>query len=161
MDFYAFLPSNASPDVYPDNTTSHFTIELSKRTELHGQWQAALIELHYPNTIQHVIQGENEITIESDRTVDTFFIEPGCYPNTTRFIGALSDVVASLEGYTKPRQQETFIEETEDHHILIHPFDSSSKTTYTFSPRLALQLGLHGPGPFPADKQLMGVKPID
>ena len=28
--------------------------------ELHGQWQAALIELHYPNTIQHVIQGEND-----------------------------------------------------------------------------------------------------
>ncbi|KAK3929540.1 Putative uncharacterized transposon-derived protein, partial [Frankliniella fusca] len=63
IDFYMFLPSNASPKVYPDNTTCHFKTELAQRMELHGHWQAALIELHYPNTIAHIVQGDNDITL--------------------------------------------------------------------------------------------------
>ena len=161
MDFYALLPSNAIPDVYPENKTSHFTIELSKRMELHGQWQAALIEFHYPNTIEQVIQGENEITIQSDRMLDIFFIKPGCYPSTTGFVSALSEAVTPFEEFTNQAPQKKIIEETADHRILIQPFDHSPNTKYTFSPRLALQLGLEGPGPFPANQQLMGVKPID
>lgn len=157
MDFYTFPPSNASPDVHPGNKTSHFKIELSKRMELHGHLQAALIEVRYPNMIQHVIEGENKITIESDRMIDIFVIRPGCYPNSTAFVAALSEAVTLFEEFTNTAPRKKIIEETEDQRILIQPFDRNPNTKYSFSPRLPLQLGLKGPGPFPANQQLMRV----
>ncbi|KAK3929353.1 Putative uncharacterized transposon-derived protein [Frankliniella fusca] len=63
-------------DVTPDRVLE---TELAQRMELHGHWQAALIELHYPNTIAQVLEGENEITIMSDTFVDTVSAGGGQY----------------------------------------------------------------------------------
>ena len=155
MDFYAFLPSNASPQVYPDNKTSDFKIELSKRMELHGQWQAALIELHYPNTIAQVIQGENEITIESDKIIDTVFVQGGCYPNQKAFLSAVREALSALDNKVQTQPFEV----TSENRIIFHPLTTEGKLH--FSPRLALQLGLDNPGPYPANEKIYGVKPIE
>ncbi|KAK3929579.1 Putative uncharacterized transposon-derived protein [Frankliniella fusca] len=63
-------------DVTPDRVLE---TELAQRMELHGHWQAALIELHYPNTTAQVLEGENEITIMSDTFVDTVSAGGGQY----------------------------------------------------------------------------------
>ncbi|KAK3907144.1 Putative uncharacterized transposon-derived protein [Frankliniella fusca] len=63
-------------DVTPDRVLQ---TELAQRMELNGHWQAALIELHYPNTIAQVLEGENEITIMSDTFVDTVSAGGGQY----------------------------------------------------------------------------------
>lgn len=156
MDFYAFLPSNASPDVYPDNKTSSFKIELSKRMELHGHWQAALIEFHYPNTIGHILAGENEITIKTKYMVDIVFVPPGCYRSAGDFIKAVNDAMKTFEGTDR-----NYIEETEDHRLVFQPYKTGEESLLSFSPRLALQLGLPGPGPYPFDEPLHALKPVE
>jgi len=159
MDFYAFLPSNASPEVYPDNKTSHFKIELSKRMELHGQWQAALIELHYPNTIAQVLEGENEITLLSEGMVDSVSIKPGCYPTKADFLAAVRVALIVINNNVNADAPLT---ETSDHRVVLHPFPGTHEATKVqFSPRLALQLGLDHPGPYPANEIIYGVKPVE
>ena len=156
MDFYAFLPSNASPTVYPDNKTSHFKIELSKRMDLHGQWQAGLIELHYPNSIAQVLEGENEIILQTDQVTDIVQVKPGHYRTKIDFLTAVRDAALSLGNLFN--QHDPLIE-TDDQRLVFQPI--SDKGKIFFSPRLALQLGLDNHGPFPSHKKIYGVKPVD
>ena len=159
MDFYAFLPSNASPEVYRDNKTSHFKIELSKRMELHGQWQAALIELHYPNTKAQVLEGENMITLLSEGSVDSVYIKAGCYPSKKDFLAAVSTAVTVLNNDI---QNDTPLRERDDLRVEFTPFlPDREDVKVHFAPRLALQLGLDHPGPYPANESITGVKPVD
>lgn len=62
-ELYLVLPSNSSPDVYADNRTSSFKVQLAKRIDLQGSWKIALMELQYPNNIYNVVPGENEIRL--------------------------------------------------------------------------------------------------
>ena len=56
-DFYLFLPSNASTDIYPNNNGSSFKIALPNNYELHGdEWQVALASIIYPNTWINISQ---------------------------------------------------------------------------------------------------------
>ena len=42
--FYVTLPSNASKDLFKDNTSSCFTVDLAKPIELNGEWVVGLCE---------------------------------------------------------------------------------------------------------------------
>lgn len=159
MDFYAFLPSNASPELYPDNTTSHFITQLSQHMDLHGQWQAALIELHYPNTVAQVIQGENDITVVSDTMVDLVSVRPGSYSSVEDFLSSVNDALKSFDNDIT--QSNTKYYEVTNQRITFNPFDNDEQYKVHFSPRLALQLGLEHPGPYPANQEICGTKPLD
>ncbi|KAK3920565.1 DNA-directed RNA polymerase subunit beta' [Frankliniella fusca] len=160
MDFYMFLPSNASPKVYPDNTTCHFKTELAQRMELHGHWQAALIELHYPNTIAHIVQGDNDITLVSDSYIDTVSARPGSFSSTKDFLIGIGDALKSFGNNNNVVDTQPFTL-LPDQRIKFMPFDVDEKTKVHFSPRLALQLGLAHTGPYPANEEILGVKPVD
>lgn len=158
MDFYAFLPSNASPDVYPENKTSHFKTQLANRIELHGHWQAALVELHYPNTIAQVTEGENEIIIQTDRITDILSVKTGCYPNKKEFLNAVSQSLVAINNEIRPGK---CYDEDSEGRLIFQPFLPNEEGKVFFSPRLALQLGLDGHGPYTANQKIFGVKPVD
>ena len=44
MSLYAILPSNACPTTQPNNTASHFIIDLDSPLLLEGQWEVGLTE---------------------------------------------------------------------------------------------------------------------
>lgn len=196
MDFYACLPSNASPKIYPENKTSNFRTQLSQRLELHGHWQVALMELHYPNTIAQVVQGENHIKVyrplDSVTTVkradtgpgyhimtqypivpedleppsiftseETYAIHPGFYNSMEDFMVALREALVPLSLLPDHQGRYSMVEMTEDGRIDFQPFKSCLDASYSFSPRLALQLGLEHPGPYRAHTELLGSKPVD
>lgn len=51
--FYITLPSNASMDLYPDNTLAKYITKLHHRINLEGDnWEVALAEIQYPNNFQ-------------------------------------------------------------------------------------------------------------
>lgn len=60
-DFYLVLPSNSSMKYFPDNTTTHFTTQLSREIALSGQWAVGLSEIHIPCTMIHLQPDETEI----------------------------------------------------------------------------------------------------
>lgn len=55
MSFYVTLPSTASADIYPDNTTSSFTTNLISPLPLEGSWQVGLAGFSYRQSISSVI----------------------------------------------------------------------------------------------------------
>lgn len=163
MDFYAFLPSNASPDLYGDNTTSHFKIQLAKRVDLYGRWKVALVQAHYPNTIAQVSEGENMINfLYNDGREEIFFIKEGYYANAKDFIFALHETITTLEIGPDGNGRSSVVDITAENRIMFRPFSPHlDMKSYTFSPRLAMQLGLENPGPYLARQELCAANPID
>ena len=51
------LVSNASAQLFPDNTLSSFTNFLPEQLNLDGQWEVAISELSYPTMYQNVTEG--------------------------------------------------------------------------------------------------------
>jgi Tfp pilus assembly PilM family ATPase len=45
------LPSNSSMDIHPENTVATFQMALPRHLELEGQYEVALMEIHYPSTM--------------------------------------------------------------------------------------------------------------
>ncbi|KAL3976500.1 interleukin 18 [Sarotherodon galilaeus] len=48
--FYVTLPSNASKELFKDNTSGCYTVDLAKPIELTGEWTVGLCEFIYPRT---------------------------------------------------------------------------------------------------------------
>ena len=46
--FYLTLPSNSSTGYYPENTVSNYITHLSRAISLEGEWEVAVVEVHYP-----------------------------------------------------------------------------------------------------------------
>lgn len=175
------LPSNASPDVYGDNATSHFKIQLPDRVDLTGRWQVALLEIQYPNSFFNVLEGENWIKVVEDtrtekgkdivlkkiiktswgeeerkasyyKEVTTLNLTPGYYPTADILFDATEDALKKF----------IFIDEEgklvfnrlirEDSKGFLHVF---------FAPTLALQLGLSTTGPIRTKKELAGIRVAD
>lgn len=70
-EFHMVIPSNASPDVYPNNKTANYKVNLPQNFDLHGEWEVALLEVHYPNTLMNVQRDENWVKV--------YQVEPGTY----------------------------------------------------------------------------------
>lgn len=156
------LPSNASPKIYPENKTSHFKIQLSERVELCNEWEVALLELHYPNTIEEVSQGDNSIHVNfSDGKRKDFFIKPGHYITKENLLFALHEALTSIEELPEGKGRTSIVELTQEGYILFHPFQNAPDGSYLFSPRLAIQLGLLHPGPYSTNTELFGTYPVD
>ncbi|KAL7388635.1 hypothetical protein ABVT39_018278 [Epinephelus coioides] len=54
--FYITLTSNASEDVFKNNTGSSFHVDLAQNIDLEGPWQVALTEISYPHTWHNIPQ---------------------------------------------------------------------------------------------------------
>lgn len=157
MDFYATLPSNASPDVYPENATSHFKVQLPARRELHGDWQVALLEAKYPNTISNIQPDENWIKVitPTPSVIEThvarpglvwahekkfppkerkFYIQPGYYTTIISFLKALKEAIRPIETVPGDKGINSVVEIVQGDFIFFHPFHHYTDYEYEFSP---------------------------
>ena len=50
-EFTIHLPSNVQPNRFPNNTASAYSTQLDQPIHLDGEWEVALTELSYPNSI--------------------------------------------------------------------------------------------------------------
>ena len=92
-NFYATFPSNASIDVFPDNTTSHYTTRLRDLLDLRwDQWEVAVVETTVP-TLWQSIDDDNSIKInslDSAATVLNYKIPPDYYDSDLAIITAIN-----------------------------------------------------------------------
>jgi len=67
--FHMTLPSNASMDIYPNNTNAQYKTKLPKHIELTGEWQVSLKEISIPMTLVNI--SPNSYTVQIfDTTTD-------------------------------------------------------------------------------------------
>ena len=101
MDSFTIeLVSNASGELYPDNTLSSFTNVLPEQVNLEGQKEVAISEISYPSLYQNITEGSFNFfdEIRSNSTT-SYNQEPDLYTSIT-------DIVETMN---------TFIQETNNH----------------------------------------------
>lgn len=80
--FYLILPSNVQPNLHKNNTASSFQTTFPTAYQLTGEWEVALTEVSYVNTMP-TINAEtfsiNSSTLESDATTYSFKVDNVLY----------------------------------------------------------------------------------
>ena len=95
MDSFTIeLVSNASSELFPDNTLSSFKNFLPEQVNLEGQWEVAVSEISYPSMYQNVTEEkflfhDNELS----KTKDYYYLEPGLYHSINDIIEAMNSII--------------------------------------------------------------------
>ena len=66
--FKIYLPSNASSDRFPDNSSSNFHTELSRPIDLHGKWEVGLESIFYSSKLgSKKEKGSLDINVKTEK----------------------------------------------------------------------------------------------
>ena len=85
------LVSNASAQVFPDNTVSSFTNFLPEQLNLDGQWEVAISEISYPSMYRNVTEGKFTFFDKKlSKSSEFYNLEPGLYPSITDIVEAMN-----------------------------------------------------------------------
>ena len=87
--FYVTLPSNASRDVFPDNTISNFRVKLYKRIDLGESvnYEVALVGIQYPHRWNTLDDSSNSIHyIDRNRQKRSVRIPTGSYHDVIELV---------------------------------------------------------------------------
>ena len=103
MDSFTIeLVSNASSELFSNNTLSSFTNFLPEQVNLEGQWEVAVSEISYPSMYQNVTEGKfwfhgNELS----KTKDYYYLEPGLYHSFTDIVEAMNSLIQNRNNHNK------------------------------------------------------------
>ena len=92
MDAFAIeLVSNASSQLFPNNTLSSFTNFLPEQVNLDGQWEVAISEISYPSMYQNVTEGKFMFYDEKiSKTTEAHYLEFGLYSSITDIVEGMN-----------------------------------------------------------------------
>ena len=85
------LVSNASAQLFPDNTLSSFTNFLPEQLNLDGPWEVAISEISYPSMYQNVTERKFMFFEKKlSKSSEFFYLEPGLHPSITDIVEAMN-----------------------------------------------------------------------
>ena len=88
------LVSNASSQLFPNNTLSLFTNFLPEQVNLDGQWEVAIPEISYPSMYQNVTEGKFIFYVEKlSKTTEAYYLETGLYSSITDIVEAMNTLI--------------------------------------------------------------------
>ena len=88
------LVSNASGELFPNNTLSSFTNFLPEQVNLEGQWEVAFSEISYPSMYQNITEGKFKFFDQKlSKTTSTYNLEPGLYTSITDIVEAMNTLI--------------------------------------------------------------------
>ena len=94
MDSFTIeLVSNASGELFPDNTLSSFTNFLPEQVNSEGQWEVAFSEISYPSMYQNITEGKFKFFDKKLlKSTSTYRFEPGLYNSITYIVEAMNTI---------------------------------------------------------------------
>lgn len=98
--FYVTLPSNSSPEVYPDNTLTHFRVKLPQPITLEGQWEVGLAEIVYPHQWYNLDEKSTYSYTSNGHQWWRKEIPPGYYRNEAGLLNLLETNLGPMIRYT-------------------------------------------------------------
>ena len=95
MDSFTIeLVSNASGEMFPDNTLSSFTNILPEQVNLEGQWEVAISEISYPSMYQNITERYFKFfDMKLSKSTSTYNLEPGLYTSITEIVEAMNTLI--------------------------------------------------------------------
>ena len=96
------LVSNASGELFPDNTLSFFTNFLPEQVNLEGQWEVAISEISYPSMYQNITEGKFKFFDKKLlKSTSTYSIEPGLYTSITEIVEAMNTLIQERNNHNE------------------------------------------------------------
>ena len=96
------LVSNASGELFPDNTLSSFTNFLPEQVNLERQWQVAISEISYPSMYQNITEGYFKFFDEKfSKSTSTYNLEPGLYTSITDIVEAMNTLIQERNNHNE------------------------------------------------------------
>ena len=96
------LVSNASAQLFPDNTLSCFTHFLPEQLNLDGQWEVAISEISYPSMYQNVTKGKFMFFDKKlSKSSEFYYLEPGLYPSIMDIIEAMNILIQERRNHSE------------------------------------------------------------
>ena len=103
MDSFTIdLVSNASGELFPDNTLSSFTNFLSEQVNLEGQWEVAISEISYPPMYQNIKEGKFKFFDKKlSKSTSTYSIESGLCTSITDIVEAMKTLIQERKNHNE------------------------------------------------------------
>ena len=102
--FYLWLPSNSSSDVFPRNTLAEYRVRLPNSIQPSGDWEVALTEIQYKKHWHNIRENFGNVFYvrapKKKSLIDRVTIPPGHYHTLQEVIHQMNEAVKS-EGYEK------------------------------------------------------------
>ena len=96
------LVSNASGELFPNNTLSSFTKFLPEQVNLEGQWEVAISEISYPSMYQNITEVKFKFFDEKlSKSTSAYNLEPGLYSSITDIVEAMNTLIQEKKTTTK------------------------------------------------------------
>ena len=96
------LVSNASGEMFPDNTLSSFTNFLPEQVNLEGQWEVAISDISYPLMYQNITEGKFKFFDENfSKSTSTYNLEPGLYTSVTDIVEAMNRLIQERNNHNE------------------------------------------------------------
>ena len=95
-EFYITLPSNASLDVYPNNTLTKYAVQLPRTLYVKDRYEVALAEIMYPVSWQTLLHSRDytvKIINMISETVDFVYLPKLHYHNSDVLVRAINHTV--------------------------------------------------------------------
>ena len=103
MDSFTIeLVTNASGELFPDNTLSSFTNFLPEEVNLEGQWEVAISEIFYPSMYQNITEGYFKFFDEKlSKSTSTYNLESGLYTSITDIVEAMNTLIQERNNHNE------------------------------------------------------------
>ena len=96
------LVSNASAQLFPDNTLSSFTNFLPEQLNLDCHWEVAISEISNPSMYQNVTEGKFMFSDNKlSKSSEFFDLEPGLYPSITDLVEAMNICIQERHNHSE------------------------------------------------------------
>ena len=96
------LVSNASAQLFPDNTLITFTNFLPEQLNLDAQWELAISEISYPSMYQNVTEGKFTFFDKNfSKSSEFHYLEPGLYPSITDIVEAMNILIQERHNHSE------------------------------------------------------------
>ena len=96
------MVSNASGELFPDNTLSSFTNFLPEQLNLEGQWEVAISETSYPSMYQNITEGKfKSFDDKFSKSTSTYNLEPGLYTSITDIVEAMNRLIQERNNHNE------------------------------------------------------------
>ena len=96
------LVSNASGELFPDNTLSSFTNFLQEQVNLEEQREVAISKTSYPSMYQNITEGCFKFFDEKlSKSKSTYSIEPGLYTSITDIVEAMNTLIQERNNHNE------------------------------------------------------------
>ena len=103
MDSFTIeLVSNASGELFLDNTLSSFTSFLPEQVNLEGQREVAISEISYPSMYQNITERKFQFFDKKlSKSRSTYSIEPGLYTSITDIVEPMNTLIQERNNHSE------------------------------------------------------------